>query len=55
MSAFRIAKRIIGPQGKMKLGHPPPILQILILKLSPLSLVQSNKKSLKIPKGYEKS
>ena len=31
----RAAKRIFGPQGKGKLGTPPPILQIMILKLSP--------------------
>ena len=31
----RAAKRIFGPQGKRKLGPPPPILQIMILKLSP--------------------
>jgi hypothetical protein len=29
------AKRVLGPQGKRKLGSPPPILQIMILKLSP--------------------
>jgi hypothetical protein len=29
------AKRIVGPQGKRKLAPPPPILQIMILKLSP--------------------
>ena len=31
----RAAKRNFGPQGKRKLGPPPPILQIMILKLSP--------------------
>jgi hypothetical protein len=31
----RAAKIIFGPQGKRKLGSPPPILQIVILKLSP--------------------
>ena len=31
----RVAKRMDGSQGKRKLGHPPPILQIMILKLSP--------------------
>ena len=31
----RAAKRIVGPQGSRKLGSPPPILQIMILKLSP--------------------
>jgi hypothetical protein len=34
-SVGRTAKRIFGPQGKRKLGPPPPILQIMILKLSP--------------------
>jgi hypothetical protein len=32
---LRAAKRIIVPQGKRKLGPPPPILQIMILKLNP--------------------
>ena len=31
----RVTKRMFGSQGKTKLGHPPPILQIMILKLSP--------------------
>ena len=31
----RATKRIFGPQGKRKLGPPPPTLQIMILKLSP--------------------
>ena len=31
----RAVKRIVGPQGKMKLGPPSPILHIMILKLSP--------------------
>jgi hypothetical protein len=31
----RAAKRILGPQGKRKLGPPPSILQIMKLKLSP--------------------
>jgi hypothetical protein len=31
----RGAKRIFGPQGKKKTWPPPPILQIMILKLSP--------------------
>ena len=31
----RAAKRIVGPEGKRKLGPSPPILQIMILKLSP--------------------
>ena len=31
----RAAKRMFGPQGKRKLGPPPPILQIMILQLSP--------------------
>jgi hypothetical protein len=32
----RAAKRITGPQGKRKLASPlPPILQIMIIKLSP--------------------
>jgi len=38
------AKRIFGPQDKSlkrKLGPPPPILQIMILKLSPLRCVIS--------------
>ena len=32
---IRAAKRIFGPQGKRKLGPPPPILQIMIFKQSP--------------------
>ena len=35
MYIIRAAKRISGPQGKWKLSPPPPILQIMILKLSP--------------------
>jgi len=34
-AVVRAAKIIFGPQGKRKLGPPPPILQIMILKLSP--------------------
>jgi hypothetical protein len=38
----RAAKRILGPQGKRKLAPPPPpILQIMILKLSPPQCVIS--------------
>jgi hypothetical protein len=31
----RVTKRMFESQGKTILGHPPPILQIMILKLSP--------------------
>ena len=31
----RATKRMFGPQDKRKRGPPPPILQIMILKLSP--------------------
>ena len=34
-SPVRAAKRIFEPQGKRKLGPPPPILHIMIFKLSP--------------------
>jgi hypothetical protein len=34
-NVIRAAKRIIGPQRKMNLAPPPPILQIMILNLSP--------------------
>jgi len=37
----RAVKRMFGSQGKRKLGHPPPILQIMILKLSPPRCVLS--------------
>ena len=35
VSLARATKRIVGPQGKRKLVPPPPVLQIMILKLSP--------------------
>jgi hypothetical protein len=31
----RAAKKILGPQEKRKFGPPPPIPQIMIIKLSP--------------------
>ena len=34
-NVIRAAKRIIGPQRKMNLAPPPPILQIMIFNLSP--------------------
>ena len=40
MGIARAAKGIVGPQGKRKIGPPPPILQIMILKLSPPRCVQ---------------
>ena len=40
MGITRAAKRVVGPQGKRKLGPSPPILQIMILKLSPPRCVQ---------------
>jgi hypothetical protein len=41
----RAAKRIVGTQGKRKLGPSPPILQIIILKLSPPRCVISKEES----------
>ena len=35
MYIIRAAKRISGPKGKRRLSPPPPILQLMILKLSP--------------------
>ena len=43
--AIRAAKIIFGPQSKRKLGPPPPILQIMILKLSPPRCVISKEES----------
>jgi hypothetical protein len=41
----RAVKRIVGHQGKRKLGPRPPILQIMILKLSKVGALYRYKKA----------